>query len=202
MRPQSVWTLVYSLTVCLWVGLSIKTIHAETQPENPLDVVNRMLTTIQEDALDDMQQNDPKKSGLEALELIDLSGLSHRLLGKYWSSLSPEEQREFTTLFGDLLMGIAFPQSARFMSGLERPVMDEHIDGSRAVVATILNHPEEGNITIDYLLKDLNGQWRVHDIEMDGVSLSRNLRTQFKRIITHYSYAELIHRMREKLANQ
>ena len=202
MRTQSMWTLVYSLTVCLWVGLDIGTVRAEAQPENPLDVVNRMLTTIQGEARNDVQQSEPSTSGLEALELIDLSGLSPRLLGKHWRHLDPEEQHEFTTLFGDLLMGIAFPQSARFMSGLEMPVMDEHIDGSQAVVATTLNHPEEGNIAIDYRLKDLNGQWRIHDIEMDGVSLSRNLRTQFNRIITHSSYAELIQRMRAKLADR
>jgi phospholipid transport system substrate-binding protein len=39
----------------------------------------------------------------------------------------------------------------------------------------------------------------VFDVVTDGVSLVRNYRNQFNRIITDHGWAELIHRMRDRL---
>jgi phospholipid transport system substrate-binding protein len=131
--------------------------------------------------------------------MVDLAGVSQRALGKHWAKRSPDEQSEFITLFSPLLLHVAFPQSAEFLHNLAIPVIDEHIDGQQASITTLLQHPEEGEITIGYLLVERNGKWRIYDIEMEGVSLVRNLRTQFNKIITHFSYSELLRRMNEKL---
>ena len=216
---QSMWRLVYSLIVCLGVGVSINILHVEAQPVSPTEVVNDFLTAIRgnvpgEPGLPSLEQpkfdRDVKdspstgaaKSHLEALEIIDISRLSQGLMGKHWSTLSLDEQSEFTTLFGDLLLSVAFPQSAIFLNDLDMLVVDERIQGAQAIVATTLQHPEEGTITIDYQLEELDGQWRVQDVEMDGVSLTRNLRSQVNRMMTHASYAELLLRMREKLTSE
>jgi len=41
--------------------------------------------------------------------------------------------------------------------------------------------------------------WRVQDILLDDVSLAGNLQSQFNKIITENSYADLLRRMRDKL---
>jgi phospholipid transport system substrate-binding protein len=133
--------------------------------------------------------------------MVDLASVSQRALGKHWAKRSPDEQSEFITLFSQLLLYVAFPQSAGFLHDLTIPVIGEHIDGQQASVTTLIKHPEEGEITIGYLLVERNGNWRIHDVEMEGVSLVRNLRTQFNKIITHFSYSELLRRMNEKLTS-
>jgi phospholipid transport system substrate-binding protein len=133
--------------------------------------------------------------------MVDLASVSQRTLGKHWAQRSPDEQSEFITLLSQLLLHVAFPQSAGFLHDLDISVIDEHIDRQQASVTTFIQHPEEGKITVSYRLVKLDGSWHIQDIEMEGVSLVRNLRTQFNKIITHFSYSELLRRMNAKLAN-
>jgi phospholipid transport system substrate-binding protein len=135
----------------------------------------------------------------EALALIDLRGVSQKTLGQYWSQLQPAEQDEFMALFAQLLMHIAFPQSAAFFQALAVTVTGERIRGPEATVNTHVKHATEGQIDIDYRLIQQDSGWLIRDIQLDGVSLSRNLRAQFHQIIHQNSYRELLRRMREKL---
>jgi hypothetical protein len=194
----------------------IDNFRVEAQPVRPTEVVNRLISAIRGTSLIEPQEQADGQQGqevgrigtqpewkgqAEALEMVDLAGVSQRTLGKHWAKRSPDEQSEFITLFSQLLLHVAFPQSAGFLHDLAIPIIDEHIDGQQASVTTMIQHPEEGEITIGYLLVELNGNWRIHDIEMEGVSLVRNLRTQFNKIIMHFSYAELLRRMNEKLTS-
>ena len=207
--------LLYGFIICSIAWWRVDNFRVEAQPEGPTDVVNRLIGAIrgtpliepQEQA--DAQQNQevrragsPKqRSRTDVLDMVDLAGVSQRTLGKHWDARSPDERSEFIALFSQLLLHVAFPQSAGFLHDLDIPVIHEHIDGQQASVTTLIQHPEEGDITIGYLLVELDGNWRVQDIEMEGVSLVRNLRTQFNKIITHFSYSELLRRMNEKLTS-
>jgi phospholipid transport system substrate-binding protein len=202
--------------ICLLVWWRIDNFRVEAQPERPKDIVNRLIRAVRGTSLIEPQTQAEGHQGQEveqarvqlerqsraaALEMVDLAGISQRALGKHWAKRSPDEQSEFITLFSQLLLHVAFPQSAGFLHDLAIPVIDEHIDGQQARVTTLIQHPEAGDITIGYRLVELNGNWRIHDIEMEGVSLVRNLRTQFNKIITHFSYSELLRRMNEKLTS-
>jgi phospholipid transport system substrate-binding protein len=136
----------------------------------------------------------------DALALIDLPGVSRETLGQHWTQLTPTQQDEFTTLFAQLLIRIAFPQSAAFFRELEVHVTDERIRGQQATVTTYVKHAIEGRINIDYRLIQRGNTWLIHDIQLDGVSLNRNLRAQFHQIIRKTSYTDLLQRMRDKLA--
>ncbi len=78
-------------------------------------------------------------------------------------------------------------------------VTNERIRGHQAIVNTYVEHAMEGKLDIDYHLMRHDKGWLIYDVQLDGVSLSRNLRTQFQQIIRQDSYAELLRRMREKL---
>jgi phospholipid transport system substrate-binding protein len=202
--------------ICLLAWWRIDNFRVEAQPERPREVVNRLIGAIRGTPLIESQEQadgqpgqevgrtgaQPERKGqAEALKMVDLASVSQRALGQHWAKRSPDEQSEFITLFSQLLLHVAFPQSAGFLHDLAIPIIDERIDGQQASVTTLIQHPEEGEITIGYLLVERNGNWRIHDIEMEGVSLVRNLRTQFNKIITHFSYSELLRRMNEKLTS-
>ena len=52
--------------------------------------------------------------------------------------------------------------------------------------------------TSEYRLLHKDGDWKVYDIIIEGVSLVNNYRTQFNTIITKDSYAGLVKQMRLK----
>ena len=57
-------------------------------------------------------------------------------------------------------------------------------------------------IPISYRLLNESGNWKVYDVTIEGVSLVNNYRSQFSRIISESSYAELVKRLRNKVNEQ
>ena len=51
---------------------------------------------------------------------------------------------------------------------------------------------------MDYRLIKKDGRWNAYDIIHDGVSLAKNYRSQFDKIIRSDSYDELVTRLRNR----
>jgi len=56
-----------------------------------------------------------------------------------------------------------------------------------------------GVIDVDYKMLKENGQWLVYDFVIEGVSLIRNYRSQFSKIISTESYATLVSKLSKKV---
>jgi phospholipid transport system substrate-binding protein len=134
--------------------------------------------------------------------MLDIPGVSKRVLGRYWQERSPEEQKAFIDLLKELFLRVAYPKTATFFGDFEMTFKNEEVNGKRAVVNTTVSDPKEGLISVDYELQKQNDTWQIRDIVLDDVSLSRNLRSQCQKIITDHSYDELLRRMREKLEDE
>lgn len=195
--------LVGSVLACFFVWWGSGQVQWGDANHRPAYTVKRLVASISGQppltAPIDQQPTTMATTTHDALILIDLPGVSRQTLGKHWARLNPSEQEEFVALFAQLLIHVAFPRSAAFFRHLDLTVTDERIRGHQATVATYVEHATEGQIDIEYQLILQNGAWLISDIQLDGVSLSRNLRAQFQQIIRHHSYAELLRRMREKL---
>ena len=57
-----------------------------------------------------------------------------------------------------------------------------------------------GEIPINYVLMKKGDGWFVYDVDIEGVSLVRNYRSEFKRILSKEKFAWLIKRLHEKNA--
>ena len=131
--------------------------------------------------------------------VADIHAVAQRTLGKHWQARTPAEQQAFIVLLEQLFTKVAYPKSAEFFHGLEISFAQETITGQRATVKTTVKHPKEGLVAVDYRLVQASSVWRVQDILLDDVSLAANLQSQFHKIITENSYAELLRRMHDKL---
>lgn len=202
--PKNAWLpLVCSVLACFLVWWRAGDVKWGIEPNKPVHTVNHLVASISGNShLPETGDKRPVVMAVktaDTLALIDLPGVSEETLGKHWKQLNPTERDEFMTLFAQLLVRIAFPQSAAFFRNLKMTVTNERIRGHQAIVNTYVEHAIEGKIDIDYHLMRHDKGWLVYDVQLDGVSLSRNLRAQFQQIIRQDSYAELLRRMREKL---
>lgn len=132
-------------------------------------------------------------------ETLPIRDLSKDVLGPHWSKLNASEQKSFVQLLQDLLQKVAYPKSAEFFGDLRIDFVGERILGPEAVVETTVSHPQEGQITIEYKLRQAGARWTVTDVLLDSVSLVTNVRTQMQQVIAKESYQGLLKRMREKL---
>jgi phospholipid transport system substrate-binding protein len=134
--------------------------------------------------------------------LLDYGELAKRSLATHWDKLSKLQRDEFV---GTLRQLIERNYVKQLRSNLDYQVIykTEQIDGAEATVSTVVKVKTQGKSTdaeIVYKLRKLaEGGWRVFDVITDEVSLVRNYRTQFNKIITESSYDELIKKMKAKL---
>ena len=120
-----------------------------------------------------------------------------RSLAKNYNERSDEEREEFTGLFKKLLENSYASKIENYQNETINYV-DEKIKGNYAMVRTQIVR-KDGVIDVDYkMLKD-NGQWLVYDFVIEGVSLIRNYRSQFSKIISTESYEALVSKLSKKI---
>jgi len=78
--------------------------------------------------------------------------------------------------------------------------LDEIIKGEYALIKTEVVR-RSSTIGVDYKLINENGNWMVYDFVIEGVSMIRNYRSQFTKIIRRDSYEVLVQKLKEKINN-
>ena len=59
----------------------------------------------------------------------------------------------------------------------------------------------DGEIVISFHLLKSKDKWQIVDVDLDGISMRNNLRSQVYKIISKNNYQELVLRMEKKLKN-
>lgn len=127
-----------------------------------------------------------------ANDALALREVSQQELGGHWEALAPAERDTFVGLLRRLFEEVAYPKSSSLFG-------DPEIEyrGERAAVETLVSHPTEGRIAIDYQLRLRDGRWVTHDILLDDVILALAFRSQVQKILREESYARLLERLEE-----
>jgi len=144
--------------------------------------------------------------------LFDYAELAKRSLADHWTKLSPIQRSEFVTTLRELIER-NYVRQLRTNLDYSVSYRNEEVSGQEATVTSIVKVKTQGKATdaeIIYRMKrpetpeasGPNGSWLVYDVITDEVSLVRNYRTQFGKIIAEKSYDELIKKMKSKLVEQ
>ena len=168
--------------------------------DTPTETVKYMVESVR--SYKNGSQNDNVQVRKITEETLAIQDLAEHVLGPQWKKISATERQDFVQLLRDLVQKVAYPKSAEFFGDLQIDYTDERVNGNEAMVETVVSHPKEGQVTIEYRLREKKGQWVIDDILLDDVSLVTNLRTQMQQVIARESYQELVKRMREKLEEE
>ena len=122
--------------------------------------------------------------------------MSKRSLATHWKSRSDEERQEFVRLF-QALLSKTYAGKIENYSGEEVRYLKERRKNSYAEVQTKIISPKT-EVSLDYRLLLKDDIWWVYDVVVNGVSLVKNYRSQFARIIHRSSYEDLVATLREK----
>jgi phospholipid transport system substrate-binding protein len=129
--------------------------------------------------------------------VFDYPDTARRSLGPHWNERTPEEQREFVQLFGDLLERAYFSKIDHY-EGEKVQYGAETVNGDEATVKTTIVTTSGTEVPVDYRLHAVDGRWLVYDVVIEGVSLVSNYRSQFNKIVRAESYPALVQRLRAK----
>ena len=139
--------------------------------------------------------------------VFDFRDAAERSLGRQWQASNVAEQNEFTRLFAEFMqrgfvyfLAIVAKVDGR-APGITIHFLSESLAGETATVQTLVVRRRGMPIALDYDLVDRNRRWVVRDVTIEGVSLVENYRAQFDRVMRASSYAELVQRMKVRIAS-
>ncbi len=164
--------------------------------------VEGILSVMNDEALGLPENKAERRTKIMSLidSRFDYKEMSRISLGKYWRELDGQEMEEFTDVFSQLLKQTYIGRIEAYSD--EKVEYSKEIFGkkkkNRAMVFTnILKNGKA--IPINYKMVARNDQWLVYDVVIEGVSLVRNYRTEFSRIIVKEKFSGLVKRIRAKI---
>ena len=148
--------------------------------------------------------NDARAEALTAQlgNLLAYEELSRRALRDHWDVLEDAQRGEFVSILRQLVER-SYQQNLESTLSFRITVDGAERQGSAVLVRTVARSTRNRRlepVSIDYQVKAAGDEWRVFDIVTDGVSLVRNYRSQFNRIIDREGWDGLMTRMRTRLA--
>jgi phospholipid transport system substrate-binding protein len=163
--------------------------------------VDEVLTIVNNKALSSQERRTQIRQAV--LKRFSFDEMAQRSLAQHWRTLTPQQRQEFVGLFTDLLERSYINRIEGYKAGPQGVhYPKEDINGDQAIVHTEITTERGEPVSVDYHLLHKDGDWKVYDIIIEGVSLVNNYRTQFNSIILKDSYAGLIKQMRTKLAQE
>jgi phospholipid transport system substrate-binding protein len=203
MKPN---TIVLNSTITIIALLLVGT--AMAAPPEPLDAIkgpiNTVIAILNDPVYKDMSLKSEQRDKIwqSVSSIFDFDEISMRAVARNWKKFSPEERKEFSAVFSKFLGNTYVDKiQGEFHNEEIVYVGQEIIKEGRALAKTLIKR-ETIEIPVDYRLKLMDGQWRVYDVAVEGISLVKNYRTQFSQLLKKESPAELIKRLEKKLAEQ
>lgn len=132
-----------------------------------------------------------------AEQIIDLGETTRRVMGRHWQGRSAAEREELVRLFGDLL-DRAYLGKLDVYGGEKTAYGGDTIDGDYATARTRIITRQGTEIPVDYRMHRRQDRWLVYDVNIEGVSLVANYRSQFNRLLQNGKYRELVQKLRDK----
>ncbi len=162
--------------------------------------VNRALEVLRDPALKAESARPAKEKKLWAIidSVFDYNELSKRTLAQHWKEFTPGQQEEFIRLFGKLLGGVYMD---RIIAYKDEKVIFSRVTNLSDKTAEVQSEVVRSSKSIPILYRMIlvNGEWRVYDVVIEGVSLVQNYRSQFKEILTNKSPEDLLKMLRQKV---
>jgi phospholipid transport system substrate-binding protein len=161
--------------------------------------VDRVLKIVEDPSLKGEGRTAERRAAVRkvAQEIFDFPEMARRSLGRHWATLTEKQRTDFTALYGDLLER-SYASRIEHYGGERISYANERIDGDTAPVATRIITKSGTEVPVDYRLSRKGDRWLVYDVNIEGVSLVSNYRTQFNRIMQTSGYDDLIQRLKSK----
>lgn len=175
-------------------GVSLEVVRSTT---------NQALQVLTDSAGGEQTPNQQQLDTMWAIVVprFDTQELAQRALGENWQRLTEEQRQEFTSLFIELVKQSYSDTLKRYSQESQVSFDQERIDGKQAEVQTRISSPaQSAPFSVVYQLHRKGDGWLIYDVVAENVSLVRNYRNQFARIMAKSSGAGLLEVLKQKIA--
>jgi phospholipid transport system substrate-binding protein len=115
---------------------------------------------------------------------VDVDGIARFCLGRYWRTATPEQQKQYLSLFHEVLVTnitskLGEYQGVTFTMGHSKPQDEE------AVVSTTVVRPNNPPTAVDWIIANPTTEPKIIDVVAEGTSLRLTQRQDYASYLTH-----------------
>lgn len=195
-------------TILLVVGVILSPMTmAQSSPVPMLEqTANSIINTLKENKANLKSNPNIIYSAVEKylLPVVDVGGMSRSVLGRQaWQRATAAQKEQFSKAFTRLVIRTYSSPLAKYSDEKVQFLPVRGTLNARFLrVNSMIVRSEGQNIPLTYSLVDKNGQWKIYDISVEGVSLLQSFRSQFAQVLQNSSIDEVIRQMQQKQANK
>lgn len=168
--------------------------QAKPKAESPREIqakrAEQFIRDLGNDVISMLQQEDEvsqEKIEAELREILNekfaLKSIGRFALGRYWRVATPEQRTEYLELFEEMIMDIYSERFSNY-SGEDFKIKGSSInDETDTIVHTVVRLPNSENVTVDWRVRTKNGQTKIVDVIVEGVSMLITQRSDFASVI-------------------
>ena len=187
----------FVMTLSLFV-LTVTALHAgEVEDINSM-VKKKVAVIFDLLGKQDIEKNERNEKIVGELnEIMDFKLAAYLSLGKHWKKISKTQKKEFVETFQQYINNYIV-EKIDLYTNQKIDIGDSKIvkKGRAELEIGILSGGETLQVNFK-LRKNKKKEWRVYDVDIEGVSLITTFRSQFSGVLKNSSFEELL----EKLKN-
>jgi phospholipid transport system substrate-binding protein len=132
--------------------------------------------------------------------VLDYDSVARESLKDSWDGLKPEERSEFQEVLKKVVRAAYRKNLKRIKDYDVNYAGESKVEAGQMVRTTAKSrtNAREEPVSIDYVLRESAGKWRIVDIVTEGSSMVGNYRNQFRRIIKKQGFPELLRKLKTK----
>jgi len=202
-KTRTRWAVLAALVALLLAARPAAAGEPEVGPQERIRrSTDKTLAIVMDPALKGPEKKEERRQKIRGVvdEGFNWDDMARRALGRHWRARTPEERKEFVPLFAELLRNT-------YMSKIEGYTRNkvvykgERVEGSYARVSVEIITTKGTAVPVTYSMKQFDGKWLVYDLAIEGVKLVNNYRRQFDSILNRGSFAQLIEKLKAKVAS-
>ena len=187
----------FVMTLSLFV-LTVPVIHAGDVEDINSMVKKKVAVIFDLLGKQDIEKNQRNEKIVGELnEIMDFQLAAYLSLGKHWKKISKTQKKEFVETFQQYINNYIV-EKIDLYTNQKIDIGDSKIvkKGRAELEIGILSGGETLQVNFK-LRKNKKKEWRVYDVDIEGVSLITTFRSQFSGVLKNSSFEELL----EKLKN-
>jgi phospholipid transport system substrate-binding protein len=197
-------TMKRILRISVILALFSPAIALCAQPMDTLKVpVDKVIEILSQSRPDNPEQKKIQQQKMWDVvsPFFDYSFIAKSVLGRFhWEkTFTPSQREDFTDVFSRFLGNNYIKKIQEGYENQKVVFLNEEIlNPTKAVVKTAIPRKND-QIPVDYQMRLNNGQWKIYDVQVEGVSLLENYRSQIRSTLLNQTAAQLIEQLKSKI---
>ena len=168
--------------------LLISVHYASVRADDFTDGAEKLIVSLADDAISSLtsksltEKERQKQFRVLLNSYFDINGIGKWALGRYWRKTSKSERSEYLVLFENLIVSTYANRFSQYTKE-KLTVKGSSSRGKFALVKSQINGGKEKPIRIEWRVTFPDGNYKIFDIVVEGVSMVRTQRSEFSSVI-------------------